>query len=261
MSKREYLANESVQVTVTITNRAGRDIFLHGDGRQSWLDFMFKNERGVLLTPFRMDLGFKAVNLPAGRAVTKSVILSDFFRVSDLGRYGGNATVRMPDSSTIYSSNRIHFNVTKARAIYIQKVGVPDEKTTREYQVMTFNNDRKTHLYVQVEDGKTGRILRNFSLGESLQFRKPQFTVDGANTLHVLFLNTPSMFIHARVNYDGKLVGREYFKRGTTGDPRLITFANGEVKTAGGIPYDPAAVQAQRAKVRRLSERPPFTYR
>jgi hypothetical protein len=262
MSKRDYVANEPVMVTITITNRAGRDIFLHGNSRQSWLDFIIKNDRGVPLSTFRGTEGFNAVNVPAGRSVSRTVDLSQSFRVTTLGRYGGYATVRMPDDGeTVYSSNRISFAVSSARALYAQKIGVPGSDSTREYRVLTFSNGNKSELYVEVEDGKTGRILRTFSLGESLMFRKPEATVDGANNLSVLFLNTPSVFVHARISPDGKLIGRELFKRGQTGEPQLTTFANGEVRTAGGVPYDPGAEQAQQAKVRRISERPPFAYR
>ena len=262
MSKRDYVANEPVMVTITITNRAGRDLFLHGNSRQSWLDFNIKNDRGVPLSTFRGSEGFNAVNVPAGRSVSRTVDLSQSFRVTTLGRYGGYASVRMPDDGeTVYSSNRISFAVSSARALYAQKIGVPGSDTTREYRVLTFSNGNKSELYVEVEDGKTGRILRTFSLGESLMFRKPEATVDGANNLSVLYLNTPSVFVHARISPDGKLIGRELFKRGQTGEPRLTTFANGEVRTAGGVPYDPEAEQAQQARVRRISERPPFAYR
>ena len=152
-------------------------------------------------------------------------------------------------------------NVTSARVLYSQQVGVPNSNTTREYRLMTFNDGKKSQLYVEVEDGRSGRVLRTFSLGEALTFRKPQATVDGANNLHILFLNSPSVYTHVRINPDGRKLGQDYFKRGATGDPRLMTFANGEVRTAGGVPHDPNRAAAVRSKVRRLSERPPYAYR
>lgn len=262
MSKREYVANEAVAVTITITNRAGRELYLHGDARNSWLDFNLKDGKGALLTTFGGNPGFKAVKVPAGRSVSQTVNLSEHYRVSTVSRYGGFATVRIHgDKETIYTSNRIHFNVTTARTIYSQKVGLPAQRTTREYRVLKFNDGKKNQLYVEVEDERTGRILRTFPVGESLAFHKPQGTVDGQNNLNVLYLATPSVFVHAKVNPDGRLVTRDLFKRGATGEPRLVTFDNGEVKTAGGIPYNPEKEHAQRSKVRRLSERPANAYR
>lgn len=262
MSKSDYVANEPVLVTITLTNRAGRDIFLHGDSRKSWLDFILKNERGRPLSTFQGSPGFKAVNVPAGRSVSRTVDLSKSYRVSTLGRYGGYATVLLPgDRERIYTSNRIHFNVTNARVLYSQTVGVPSANTTREYKLMTFSDGKKSQLYVEVIDGRTGRAQRTFSLGESLTFRKPEATVDGANNMHILFLSSPTVYAHVRVNPEGSLLGRDFYKRGATGDPRLMTFANGEVRTAGGVPHDPQAEPARRGQVRRLSERPPFAFR
>ncbi len=263
MSKSEYVANEAVQAILTLTNHVGRDVTLHSVGPQSWLDFEIKNQRGVPLSPIRGMVLFKAVHLPAGQSVSKTFTLSNHYRVSELGRYSGFAAVRMPESPATNPmvSNRIHFDVTKARVIYRQKVGVPGSKAVREYRVMSFTSNRKNLLYVEVEDQATGRALQTYSIGEVIMFGKPSFTVDGENNLNLLYLSTPTLFTHARVNPEGKFLGQTHIKRAASGTPRFVTFANGEVRVAGGIPYDPAQEQANRAKIRRLSERPPFAYR
>ena len=262
MSKKEFVANEQVQAVLTLTNRAGRDIYLHGEGRSSWLDFTIKNRRGVPLSPARAPL-FGAVNVPAGRSITKTIAISSYYRVSDLGHYNGYASIRMPGTNPpqMFTSNRVHFDVIQARKLYSQRVGVAGSKTVREYHLLTFTSNNKSRLYVEVEDVNTGRSLSTYSIGEALMFRKPHATVDGNNAMHILFLTTPTIFSHVRVNPDGKFLGRSYYKRGTTGSPRLVTFANGEVKVAGGIFYDPKQEQAQRDKIKKLSERPPFAYR
>ena len=70
---------------------------------------------------------------------------------------------------------------------------------------------------MEVGDLSTGQALQTYSLGESLMFLKPSFTVDGANRLHVLFLTTPSLFNHSRIGTDGTFLGREFHKRGNSG--------------------------------------------
>ena len=112
-----------------------------------------------------------------------------------------------------------------------------------------------------MEDVRTGRSIQTFALGESLMFRKPQATVDGKNNLNVLFLSSPTVFSHALIDPNGQFLGRTYYKRGATGSPRLETFANGEVKVAGGILYDPKQEQVNRSQIKKLSERPPFAFR
>ncbi len=262
MAKSEFVANEQVQAVLTLTNRAGRDIYLHGERKTSWLDFTLKNRRGVPLSPARAVI-FGAVNVPAGRSVTKTITVSNYYRVSGLGHYSGYASIRMPGTNPpqMFTSNRVHFDVTQARVIYTQRVGVAGSKTVRDFRLMTFTTNNKSRLFVEVEDVKTGRSLNTYSVGEALLFRKPQATVDGKNAMHILFLSTPTVFSHVRVDPNGKFLGRAYYKRGTTGSPRLVTFANGEVKVAGGIYYDPKQEQVNRSKIKKLSERPPFAFR
>jgi len=263
MTKTEYVANEAVQAVLTLTNRAGRDVKLYSEGPLSWLDFELKNQRGVPMSPIRGMVIFQAVDLPAGQSVSKTFTLSNHYRVDEVGRYSGFATVHMPGTSSrsVISSNRIRFDVTQARVIYRQTVGVPGSKAIREYRVMSFTSNKKSLLYVEVEDQASGRTLQTYSLGEALMFRKPAFTVDGTSNLNVLYLSTPSLFTHVQIDPAGKFLGQTYFKRAATGTPRFVTFANGQVQVAGGVPYDPALEQAKQAKIRRLSERPPFAYR
>lgn len=262
MTKSEYVANEAVQAVLTLTNRAGRDVKLYSEGPQSWLDFEIKDRHGVLLSPIRGTVIFKAVHLRAGQSMAQKFTLSSHYRTSEIGRYSGYAVIRMPGSgsSPAITSNRVHYEVTKARVIYRQKVGVPGSKAVREFRGMSFTYNKKSLLYVEVEDQASGRALQTYSLGEALMFRRPVFTVDGSSNLHVLYLTTPTLYTHARVAPDGKFLGQNYFKRAQTGNPRFVTFADGQVKVAGGVPFDPAQEQANRAKIRRLSERPPFAF-
>jgi hypothetical protein len=125
---------------------------------------------------------------------------------------------------------------------------------------MNFTNSQKSLLYAQVVDCKTGVSIQTLCLGEALLFRKPQAAVDRSQALHVLYLATPEFYVHARIDVNGKFLGRDLHKRGAGGDPRLMSFADGSVQVAGSIRYDAQAEAAARAKIRKISERPPYTY-
>ncbi len=131
---------------------------------------------------------------------------------------------------------------------------------TREYQVLTFTDSRKTYLYIKVVDNTTGQPLQTYALGEVLLFRKPEATVDRDQRIHILFLSTPSVWSHIVVDSDGKVVSRDFHKRGAASDPRLVTFGNGEVLVAGSVPYDPVAEREARSKAHKISERPNVVY-
>lgn len=261
MQKAEYVAHEQVLATVTITNYAGKDLFLHSEGRLSWLDFAVKNQRGVPLSSFRRTAGFRAAKLPAGQSISKTIDLNSIYSVSDMGRYRVSANVRLPGGDgAMFTSNSQSFNVTKARVLYRQRVGVPGEKNVREYRMMSFNQNRKSMLYVQVEDISASRVLQTYSLGEALMFRPPKATVDGKNNLHVLYLVSPTLFARSQINTEGKFLGRDFYKRGATGSPRLVTFGNGEVKVAGGVSHDPNKPKMARQQIRRITDRPKIAY-
>jgi len=265
VTKPQYVAHESVLATVTLTNRAGRELLIHSGGTArnpiTWLDFAIRDSRGVRLSPAR-TINFDPVRLPAGQSVARTVDLTTIYRVAELGTYWCYAVVRLPAAGGgTFRSNKVNFNVTQARVVYRQRIGVPNTRNVREFSVLVFNASRKTSLYVRVTDPRSGRTLTTYPLGEALTFHKPQATVDGRNNLHVLYLTSPQTFSHAWVDPNGSLGGRNHFRRGPTGTPRLETRSDGSVLVVGGVPYDPARRERAHARVRRLSERPDIIYR
>jgi len=71
-----------------------------------------------------------------------------------------------------------------------------------------------------------------------------------------LYLGNPTIFVHAIVTQDGRMDKPKYIKVGSSGDPRLVSFANGQVAVSGGIPYDPVKAAAARNKIRKATDRP-----
>ncbi|NJM37675.1 MAG: hypothetical protein HC845_07355 [Akkermansiaceae bacterium] len=78
--------------------------------------------------------------------------------------------------------------------------------------------------------------------------------------MHVMFLATPTMWVHCQIDADGKLVNRQIHQRGDQGDPQLLTFPDGSVRVGNSIPYDEKAVKAASGKVRKASDRPGISY-
>ena len=261
LSKSQYLAGEPVIATVNITNYAGQDITFYGDGRMQWLTFILKNTRGEEVTP-RGRAAFGKMTIKAGASMARQVDLSQIFYLSEPGNYSAVAVVRMPGSTGEgSSSNRVLFNQSPGAPYWKQKVGIPGKTgQTREFRVINFSGDEKAQIYVQVIDGKTGQNVRTFMLGEVLMLRKPLVTVDRNQRLHVMYLASPTMWVHCEVDTDGKLAAREIHQRGPQGDPQLLTFADGTVRVSNSIPYNEKAAAEAKAKVRKASDRPPITY-
>lgn len=261
MDRTQFVAGEPVNAVVTLTNHSGQDLLLQTSGRQPWLDFIIKKEGGLPVAPIQA-LNFGAAQIPMGQTMSRSIDLAKYFRLHELGSFSVYAVVRLPGQTTEGSlSNRLLFTVTTLRPYWQQKVGVPGKPgQINEYRVLTFAGAQTTKLLVQVADTRTGLPLQTVSFGDMLTFRKPQITLDSQQNLHVLYLVTPTMWAHGRVDPNGNLLGRDLHKRGGGSDPQLMAQADGSVQVGGGIPYDPNAQQQMMSKFHKLSERPTMLY-
>jgi hypothetical protein len=123
-------------------------------------------------------------------------------------------------------------------------------------KIITFSNGEKNQIYAQVADGASGVPLRTFLLGDTLLLRKPMVTLDGQRRMHVMFLGTPSMWVHCQIDTDGKLVKRELHQSPPKGDPVLMAYGDGSVRVANSIPYDAEAAAKERSKIHKISDRP-----
>ena len=261
IAKSQHLAGEPVMAIVTITNHAGKELVFRSDGRFQWLDFLVKNSKGE---PVNTKSGalFGPMKIAAGQSLAREVDLSRQFQLSEPGNYSVSAIIRVPGDNTQGTpTNRVFFNQSPGRLYWSQKVGIPGSSNqTREFRLLNFAGDTKSQLYAQIVDGRSGQYVRTFLLGDVLMLRKPLATVDLQQRMHVLFLATPTMWVHCVVDTDGKLDERQIHQRGPQGDPQLLTFGDGTVRVANSIPYDPKAAAEARAKIRKASDRPPILY-
>ena len=266
LDKGLYVSYEPIKVTVTVTNRAGRDIVLGGPGGSSWLTFNVSTDKGDPIAASSRPYAGSQV-LKAGRSATRYISLGKVYPLGEPRNYRVQANVYFPGTNQYFSSRAKVFSVTEANAIWQQVVGVPRGKpgagSYRKYQLLTFRNSRRTSLYVRVTDRGTGRVMATYSLGRFIEVVNPQATVDNENRMHVLFLGAPHMYSHRIIGYDGKPVRTDIY-RDEVGAPRLMEGSDGSVTVKGGMLFDPSApnpavdgANGTRERVRRLSERPP----
>ena len=261
LDKSLYLAGEPVIATVTVTNHSGRELTFRSDGRFQWLDFIVKTSGNNTVPPRGKQL-FGPMKIKAGESLAREVDLTRHFQLSKPGNFSVVAVIHPPGAAVEgTSTNRLLFSQNPGRTVWSQKVGVSvGGSQTRDMRLIQFSGSQKTHLYAQVADGSTGTLVRTFLLGDMLTLRRPVATIDRNQRMHVLFLHTPSLWVHCVVSSDGKLVARQIHNRAAVGDPKLVTLGNGETRVVNSIPYDPKAAAEQRAKVRKATDRPSVTY-
>lgn len=261
MNKANYIVNEPVTATVYITNHAGRELVLRGNGTASWLNFHVTSSGRVVPSSRRMN--YRSVVIPVGQTVSRTVSISASYGLGRMGNYTCTATVHMPGTTRNgFSSNRDQFTITNGRSSWVQRAGVPGAPgEIREYKLITFSGNRALELYAQVNSANTGTHIRTISLGSIMSFRKPLATLDGKNNMHALYQVKPNLYTHTCISPKGEVLSTEQHKRGRGGDPRLMSFGDGMVRVAGSIPFDAEAEAEVRKKIRGASERPSGVYR
>jgi hypothetical protein len=261
ISKKQHLTGEPVMAVVTITNHSGRDLVFQSDGRFQWLNFIVKKSSGNPVNG-KTHVLFGPMKIQTGQTMAREVDLSQHFQLGEPGNFSVSATIQQPGNpQSGAATNRVFFNQSPGRLYWSQKVGIyGNSGDTREFRLLNFNGDSRSQIYAQILDGATGQFVRTFLLGEVLMLRKPLVTVDRQQRMHVMFLATPSVWVHCVIDTDGRLVDRQIHQRGPQGDPQLLTFADGSIKVANSIPYDPKAAAERRAQIRKASDRPAITY-
>jgi hypothetical protein len=254
----QYIAYEPVMATVAITNLAGRDIELRDSDGQSWLGFEVTGNDGQSVPPLNTENAQPPLKIEAGQRVTRQIDLAPLYPVHDFGAYHVRTHVYFADLGKFFYSKTGVFEVTDARPIWQQTVGVPTGigagGEVRTYSLLTNRFPDHTSLYVRVQDKDTGIVYATYSLGRTIAFEQPQAEIDQANQLHVLHCAAPRAWAYSRIGLNGELLAHSSFME-TKSRPRLAHSANGEVAVRGGIIEAPA--QDSRNRAPKLSARPP----
>src|SRR6266487_2182231 len=254
----QYIAYEPVMATLAITNLAGRDIELHDAEGHAWFVFEVTGSEGQPIAPTATGSTQTPLKIEAGQKVTQRIDLAALYPVHDFGTYHVRAHIYFVDlGKFFYSASRV-FEVTDARPIWQQTVGIPDGVAApgdaRTYSLLSNRFPDHTSLYVRVQDRDTGIVYATYSLGRTIAFEQPQAEIDRANQLHVLHCAAPRAWTYSRVGLNGELLGHSSFMETKT-RPRLVRSTNGDVTAHGGA-IDTAA-QSSRSTVPKLSARPP----
>ncbi|MEP7071121.1 MAG: hypothetical protein ABI839_01910 [Verrucomicrobiota bacterium] len=257
-SRLQYIAYEPLNATVSITNRAGRDIDLRDADSQSWFGFEVTRNDGESVGSAR-PADWEPLHIGASQTVTRKINLSPLFSMEDFGAYHVRAHLYFADLGRYFYSPTKVVQVTSARPIWKQSVGVPDASGggdgVRTYSLMTNRFPDHTSLYVRVEDESRGVVYATYSLGRVVSFDEPRAEIDRANRLHVLHCAGPRTWSAATIGLNGELLTQTTLLETKT-RPHFKKSGAGEVTVVGGMSESalPAPLAAQR--VPKLSARP-----
>ena len=256
----QFIAYEPVIATLGITNLAGRDIELHDADGETWFGFEVTGSQGQSVGLIK-TLKQPPLKIGAGQHVTQKINLAPLFQVQDYGAYHVRAHIYFPDLGKYFYSQAKVFEVTDARPMWQQTVGVPDGAgpgDARTYSLMTNRFPDHTSLYVRVANKDTGVVFATYSLGRMILYDEPKVQIDRGNQLHVLHCSAPRTWSYSVIGLNGELVSHSNYMETKT-RPRLLPTADGTIAVRGGMMDAPAAATAANpVKAPKLSDRPPL---
>lgn len=262
MDRKLYVTHEPISGTLTIINRAGRDIVFGDSNGLSWLDFSVKNGRGHLISPVRHVKHAKPIVLSSGQTYEQKVTINQFYPMATIGVYRVEAVVTFPQINRIFRTPLSSVQVIEGKPLWSQIVGVPQGHpkagSYREYSLLTYyHGSRAKSLYFRLRDNDSGMVYKTYPIGDYLSVRPPMHHIDRENRLHVLHMSSPQKYTYSMISIDGDpLVRKGYVAKGTD-RPELIRSQYGDVSVEGGITEEEAAIPYEQSQFHLLSERPP----
>lgn len=234
----QFLQGESLPVAVRIENRSGQTLRL-GEG-PDWLTFSLEGREGAVV-PKVGDVPVEGeFQLESSQVAIKHVDLAPYFTVSDPGRYGIVADVKIRDWGRQLESRTKYFDVVDGSKLWEQAVGVPESgdkagtaPEVRRYILQQANYIKgQLRLYLRVTDAY-GRALRVYNIGPMLSFSRPEPQVDKLSHLHVLYQKGPGSYSYTVFDLDGKILTHQTYEYLAT-RPRLKLDDDGNVTVTGG---------------------------
>ncbi len=262
MDKVNYIDQESMLATVTVTNRSGADVILGASaGSRNWLTFDITDSTGREFPPLTLPAKDAPI-FKAGEAITRKIHIIDAYPANQLGTYSIKASAYHPPTAEFFESNRVRFVVNDQKPygeplVIGVPAGYPEAGRTRAYEPLVVRDNEHSYLYMRMRDVKTHENLATYQIAPISLARDPQLTLDGSNFLHALFLAGPKIYVYAIIEPDGHMKSKTIFKELDNSRPQLFRTPTNGVVAQGGQLMDPNSKEATQKKARSLSERPP----
>lgn len=275
LERSNFVTHEPIIATITVENRAGKDIVLGGPGKTSWLSVDLRSSEGKIISPDSGNPQADPVVLKNLATISRKVNLTAYYPVEYPEPINWPLASISPTFSVGFPGRGARYFRSTARSRRFGSAPSACRKATRRtgryrrYKLFTSKSNAHTPsgnlelqlVYVQITDEETGLNLTTYPLGEILSYRDPQPTTDRDGNLHLLYMNAPQAFVHVVVDCDGAIKEQKLYHAGRE-SPELMQSGDGYITVRGGRLYDPI-VEEQLAKARAegrcrsLSDRPP----
>lgn len=256
--RRMFVLYEPVVAVVTIENMSGRPLVLESRDQQNWFGFTIETSEGSPVPPINPNYEVAPVAIAPGEKLSRAVNLTPLFPLQEFGSYRIKASIFAEAFGRYFSSQSETIEMTEARPIWQQVVGIPGREGPPQLRTVTLLShklSRSTRLYVRIEDKGQGKIYAMYSLGPFLSFGRPEVMLDRRNEIHVLQNSSPKQFLYTHVGLDGEILNQQAYREAGT-RPTLVKDGKGQIAVLGGQLYTPGEEEAAAAAADKVGDRP-----
>lgn len=263
MDKTAYMTHEPVTATLTLVNRAGREIVLDNPTNGMWLDFNVNDSRGNLIPPVPGAAKPRPLILQSGAPHRIRVMVNQAYPMGESGMYRVKCRVFFPPIGRYFETRVKTVNLVDGQPLWgPQVIGVPrgydGAGSYRAYTLLTFfQGSQKRSLYFRLTDKDTGRVRATYPLGEFMNARPPQQSIDSNSRLHVLHMATPGQYFYTVIEPTGTVASQTAYRDKGSSRPELVATSSGEVSIRGGATETELGTPYEEREFRKASERPP----
>ena len=249
--RHDFITGEGAALNITITNHTDTTLQLNNTPGRPWLNVLvFRNGQEAPIAPIA-NAKYPALTLSPGSRRAFRLNLKDSYRLDTTGNYKAVATIRMPNNTETYSSNRAGFAMVPGgdfRTFQVQARGRKLDMSVRLAQMDGYSN-----LFGQVTDRETHRAVGACFMARYLNFMKPIVKLDAAQNLHILCQSSPDIYTYAVMNTHGERTHYQLYKR-TAGPIDLVGGGKGGMTPVGLTPFVPA--KGDKPQYNNASDRP-----
>jgi len=239
LEQEQFLASETLLVTVRVTNRSGQTLRLGEDA--DWLTFSVEARDGFVVTKSGEIPVTGEFVLDSSKMATKRVDLAPYFNLTKPGRYTVIASARIKQWDKQYVSKPKSFDIIHGAKLWEQEFGVPlpagalnRQPEVRKYILQQANYLKQLKLYLRLTDASEGKVFKVFAIGPMVSFGRPEPQLDKSSNLHVLYQTGPHGCSYTVVNPDGEVIVRQTHNITNT-RPRLRVGPEGDFIVVGGM--------------------------
>jgi hypothetical protein len=261
MARRSFFFDEPTQVSVIISNSSGRELLFEDTPAKPWIEVSVKSAQGRDI-PVRSLIPKNQPLLVSPNEVAKHTL--DINAIADFpgpGKYSISARVTYPESSRVFVTNNLRFDIESGTERWTRTVGLPFDPSglkTRTFTIYHFLRPEGLFLYARLEAKEEGTLVGTYTLGRMSSGFEPQIELDQGNNLYVFHLAGDDTYALSQVNIDGSGFGQAPYSPIKKSKPRLVRQPSGGLAIQGAArdersPRNAASMSDEP----KISDRPP----